>query len=354
MPEEGTNEELTESTERREFRRQLDHQHQYVQTLELSHSLARRARVPNGELDQLQHRIDAARTRLNSLSQKSEGTIYGRKRPKKLKGQSGHDTCVVYLDECGSHFATVKPNDYKAFVLAAAIVKESNIDLIDRRVAEWKSHTWGHEGVVLHEPEIRHRKKNWSFGGDANKQSDAEQSLCRLLGELPFKGVVVVVRRDPYLERYGDAGMDASLPGRLYHMALNFLCERLVQALDAEFQGARGAIIAESRGPREDAELQHEYVRLHLEGTSYVSDSFFRSTLGPAIDFQLKSANLAGLQIADLLARTCGDKVLNPASEPRMWPVFLPSLVKAQKTKNSPLGLKICPWDESLSSLWSG
>ena len=135
-------------------------------------------------------------------------------------------------------------------------------------------------------------------------------------------------------------------------MSLDFLAERLAIILDQQFDGARAQIVAEARGPAEDALIQHEFARLHLDGTSYVGPSYFRQQFCPGIQFEKKTANIMGLQLADLLARACGDKVVNPATEPARWPEFRDKLCGGIETKHSILGLKIMPWRAEYSALW--
>ena len=135
-------------------------------------------------------------------------------------------------------------------------------------------------------------------------------------------------------------------------MALDFLLERIVLALETHFNGAYGHIIAEARGPREDALLQYEYVRLHLDGTSYISPSWFRQQLAPSIEFKIKKDNISGLQIADLLARPCGEKILDPSSSPVRWPQFRGKLCPGQETAHSILGLKVVPWGQRYADIW--
>jgi len=176
---------------------------------------------------------------------------------------------------------------------------------------------------------------------------------CGVIKELDFTAVVCVVRRDAYLASYGAGALDESLPAHLYLMSLDFVLERLALALDTEFGGGRARVIAESRGPKEDALLQYEFARLLLQGTSYISPSWFRQQFHPGITFEGKGgAFSSGLQLADLLARPSAEKVVNPESEPERWPEFRLKLCPGRETKNSVLGLKIVPWDESFAGIW--
>ena len=122
--------------------------------------------------------------------------------------------------------------------------------------------------------------------------------------------------------------------------------------LESQFNCASAHIIAEARGSREDALLQYEYVRLLLDGTSYISPSWFRQQLTPAIEFRTKEDNCSGLQIADLLARPCGEKIINNLSTPDRWPEFREKLCLGQETAHSILGLKIVPWHERYIDIW--
>lgn len=60
----------------------------------------------------------------------------------------------------------------------------------------------------------------------------------------------------------------------------------------------------------------------------------------------MKVDNSTGLQLADLLARPVGEKVADPSSQPDRWTTFRDKLCPGTETKNSPLGLKIVPWNE--------
>ena len=71
----------------------------------------------------------------------------------------------------------------------------------------------------------------------------------------------------------------------------------------------------------------------------------------PGILFHRKEDYLPGLEVADLLARPCGEKVLDPESEPDRWAELSPKLCSRRETAHSPLGLKIVPWDNDFENL---
>ena len=236
---------------------------------------------------------------------------------------------------------------FPVFVLAAVITRDIDHGVVDATWKRWKHDHLGRDAIV-HEPDVR--KVNPPFRGV--KGVAAVAGLPKILAELDFRALAVVVHRADYVADFGTGSIDASLPAHAYMMALDFLMERAVLALDREFGGARALLVAESRGPKEDAMLQYEFSRLHLEGTSYICPSWFRQQLQPGIRFLSKQDNSTGLQLADLLARPAGEKVAKPDEDPPRWSTFREKLCLGQETKNSIIGLKIVPWRQRYEGLW--
>ena len=173
-----------------------------------------------------------------------------------------------------------------------------------------------------------------------------------MIESLEFHLIACVLHRSDYRADYGDHAMDPSLPNHLYMMMMDFLMERVAIALETQFGGMKAEVVAEGRGAKEDALLQYEYARLHLEGTSYISPAWFRHALTPGITFEGKDSNDSGLQLADLAARPCGEKVIDPTSTPDRWPQFRDKLCPGKETQHSILGIKIVPWTERYEGLW--
>jgi hypothetical protein len=307
---------------------------------------AQRLRRESGYADEpdLKGAIKRAKDACLSLRAKSEGRIVKRRRP---RSNPTAETCWIYLDECGQHVVSAH-DDFAVFVLAAVIIRESDRERVETEWRLWKAEYLGSADEIVHEPDIR--RGDGPFYGE--RATAAIEALPAILGSLDFMGFAVVVHRDEYVAQYGTGPLDESLPDHAYLLALDVLMERVALALDSHYDGARGQVIAESRGAKEDAQLQHEFARLHLDGTSYIAPGWFRQQLCPGIRFLGKADNSTGLQLADLLARPAGEKVADPASTPPRWEIFREKLAPGVQTKNSPLGLKIVPWDEKYKDLW--
>ena len=89
-----------------------------------------------------------------------------------------------------------------------------------------------------------------------------------------------------------------------YHLSMKLMIERYVLWL-AERNGT-GDIMAESRGGAEDRRLKKSYSRLYLNGTDYLNKSALQRYLtSVSLKVKPKSANVPGLQVADLIAHPC-------------------------------------------------
>lgn len=331
--------ELEASRRARVAARELGRLEQYAAALRRAQAL----RPGTGGLADpiLQTLITQADTAANAATAKLGGVVVSRRRPTKTHPTS---TCTVYIDECGAHDLGA-PMDFPVFVLAAVILPDENRANVEAEWEGWKARALGAHDYPVHEPDVRRRKGRW--GNQA-----AFDGLNEALAQLDFTAVVCVVHRSNYLADHGPGPLDESLPSHVYLMTLDFIFERLALALDTQFGGARARVVAESRGPKEDALLQYEFARLHLDGTSYIPDSWFRQQFHPGIDFQGKETNCTGLQLADLVARPCGAKVIDPTSTPDRWEAIKSKLCPGMETKNSILGLKVLPWREEYENLW--
>lgn len=293
--------------------------------------------------------VDRSGSEIQGIRDAVGGRLAPRRRPR--NGPAPALGWTVYLDECGSHSLSAK-EPFGAFVLAATLIRNDNLAEVDRDFRDWKRVNLGDAAKNIHEPDVRKGKGPFNCGGDRARQDEIRRELASLLRRLDFVVIACVLDRGRYLRDFGTSPPDDSLPNHPYLMTLHFLMERVVMALDGHLGGGRAQVVAEARGPREDALLQYEYARLHLDGTAYVSAAWFRNQLTPGIEFVSKRDNVTGVQLADLAARPCGEKVLHPSSAPARWPEIRDKLCAGQETRNSILGLKVIPWDGALDGIW--
>ena len=342
---ETTPEDLAAGREPRVAARRKTRQERYLHFLRL----ALRTRLDNGyPADKLAEVISQGDDELDVLAAGVGGRIYSRRRPKAIDTD---ETCTVFIDECGAHSLKAK-EPLKTFCLAAVIIRDSDFKDVDRRWKQWKRDYLGSATKRVHEPDIRRAEKSFWCRGDDLKRMKAVASLDRILDRLDFTGLAIVVNRPDYVRQIGIRALDDSLPHHPYLMSMHFLAERLAMALHSHFNGARARLVIESLESSADARMQYEFARLFLDGTSYVASAWFRRQFLPGIEFRIKEQNSTGLQLADLLARPCAEKIQRPASTPARWPVFRKKLCPGVETANSIIGLKIIPWDDRYQGIW--
>jgi hypothetical protein len=337
-------EDLAGSTEKRAAKHLSDSHQTYQDLLRL----AKRVRDDMGLDPKLVlGALDQAEKEFESIAASVGGKIVRRNHPK----VSSTDTCTIYIDECGQHSLEAK-DPFKAFTLASIIVRDSDATDFDRKWMEWKQLYLGSADKLVHEPDVRQGKGSFWFKGDAKKRRIATEALPGIIQILPYCGIACVIHREKYVDAYGKIPPNNTLPYHAYLMALHFLAERIALALQHNYGGAKARLVFEARGPKEDASLQYEFARLFLDGTAYLSATYFRHQFFPGLQFKSKNENDSGLQVADLLARPCAEKVLDPTSDPPRWEAFKSKLCQGQKTGHSILGLKILPWDDCYNAIF--
>ena len=92
--------------------------------------------------------------------------------------------------------------------------------------------------------------------------------------------------------------------------------EALHQFLPADDDEAVTHVVFEARGKREDNELELEFRRVCDGANSSGERSPFQ------IVFVSKQSNSCGLQLADLVARPVGRKLLRPDQDNRAWDIL--------------------------------
>ncbi len=112
---------------------------------------------------------------------------------------------------------------------------------------------------------------------------------------LPYLVITVVIDKKLHLETYGVWHFDP------YHYCLRCLLERYVLYLRGH--GWQGDVMIEARYKKADKKLKASYSRVLKDGTDNIPAAVVTAHLLPGdIHMKPKTANIAGLQIADLLA----------------------------------------------------
>jgi hypothetical protein len=229
---------------------------------------------------------------------------------------------IVYADESGDHGMVNIDPQYPMFALTFCVMrKDAYTAEIVPAMQGLKFGIWGHDTVVLHEHEIR--KSLGPFGvlrTDRALRTRFMDELNALIETAPMTIYASVIHKEKHRAKYAN-------PWNPYEIALHFCMERLHMMLTVEKQhGKTVHVVFESRGAREDAELELEFRRIAGNDShwGWRRHDFGRFDFQPV--FIPKAANASGLQLADLTARPIALSQLRPDQPNRAFEIIRPKL----------------------------
>lgn len=148
--------------------------------------------------------------------------------------------------------------------------------------------------VVFHRSDIVNRKGPFGILVDADTRRRFDAKLLDMITRAEFTMVCVIIDKHSHNEKY-------ARPFHPYHYCLTALIERYARWLNEH--RSLGDALAESRGGHEDLQLADAYRRVYESGTRFVKrEHVQRALTSKDLKLQPKRANIAGLQLADLLA----------------------------------------------------
>lgn len=247
---------------------------------------------------------------------------------------------VVYVDESGDHGMEMVDGNYPVFVLAFCVFhKRHYSEKVVPALQKFKFNHFGHDLAVLHEHEIRKEKGDFKFQTRRQKQ-DFLLELTSIIEVSNFILISCVIDKAQLRSKPG-------VPPNPYHLALGFCLETLYELLQEKNQDDKLThVVVECRGKKEDNELELEFRRI-CDGANR-----WGSPLPFDVKFADKKVNLAGLQLADLVARPIGLSVLRPEQENRAFDMLKRKFFCSGGRENvgegfENWGLKIYPLPES-------
>lgn len=196
--------------------------------------------------------------------------------------------------------------------------------------------------IVLHRKDIMNKRHPFEALKDSSREQAFNDELLRLLAKWEYVVFSVVIDKKEQKDRYAVWKYDP------YHYCLMLLIERYTFYLPDV--GAIGDVMAESRGGREDIRLKDSFSRLVTGGSDYVDvERFTRVLTSKQLKVKPKSNNIAGLQIADLLAHPSRrDILLENGLIERKAEVFGDRIIELLKSKYYQKNGKIAGYGKKL------
>jgi len=188
--------------------------------------------------------------------------------------------------------------------------------------------------VILHRKELVNRREPFVSPRDPAVNAAFDGELLGLMRSWDYTVISVCLDKKAHRQKYTVWQYDP------YHYCLAMLLERYVYFLNR--RGLRGDVIAESRGGKEERRLKESFARLYEKGSGYADAAqMSRALTSRQLKVRQKSNNLAGLQLADLVAHPSRDEILNENGYARTIAPFAAEVIAVLQSKYDQRGGRV-------------
>lgn len=206
----------------------------------------------------------------------------------------------VYIDESGDHTYRRLTDLSKIYLgLTGLVIRKTNyspnipesLEALKKRFLTYDPDI---PPILVRSDIINRRSAFWVLR-DATVRARWDAAILDFFENLPAQIFTIVIDKKEHLDQYPTDTWDP------YSYSLFVLLDRIRGWLN--LQGAAADIMPESRGQKEDNQLLAAYVELRTVGSYYANANEYQRTFPTErLLFRKKEHNVAGLQLADLLA----------------------------------------------------
>lgn len=169
-----------------------------------------------------------------------------------------------------------------------------------------------------------------------------EAAVLGLVDKLPYLAITVMIDKHEHKDRYKVWRFNP------YHYCMLALVERYVMWLNAK--GLTGDVLAEARYKKVDMALKRSFQYFYLHGSDGVPKPIAQKCLtSREIKFAAKKANVAGLQLVELIAHASHHGTRCKHTKIELGNHFgkrIYELLEAKKYRRHPKTLKVEGWGQ--------
>ena len=226
----------------------------------------------------------------------------------------------LYIDEVGnSDLESSDDPNHRFLSLTGVVIDLHHVaDVVHPGMEALKRKHFGthpDEPIILHRKEIVNARGPFRALQDQAVKEAFDTELLAALTAWQYTVISVCIDKKAHKERYTTWRYDP------YHYCLAALLERFSFFLRR--RDVQGDVLAESRGGREDRRLKDSFARLYRDGSSFVGpDQFHEALTSGQLKVKPKANNIAGLQLADLIAHPSRNEIL--AEQGMLWRPLAP------------------------------
>ena len=214
----------------------------------------------------------------------------------------------IYIDEVGNPDLESSDDPNHRFLSLTGII--INLQYVAEVIQPELEHlkkeffeTHPDEPIVLHRKELLNARYPFNALKDQEIRRSFNKSLLNLLMKWKYQVITVCIDKKSHRETCSTWRYDP------YHYCLKILLERYIFFLDSI--NCVGDVMAESRGGKENGRLKDVFSRLYEKGTEYINpERIIQRLTSKQLKVKNKANNIAGLQLADLLAHPSRNEIL--------------------------------------------
>ncbi|MEI6823287.1 MAG: DUF3800 domain-containing protein [Bacteroidota bacterium] len=209
----------------------------------------------------------------------------------------------IYIDEVGNSDLKSSDNPNHRYLSLTGVVIELDYvkTTLSPQMEALKAKYFNQhpdEPIIFHRKELVNKKYPFNALNDVEIETAFNIDFLRYLSSWNFKIITVLIDKKEHYQKYNIWRYDP------YHYAMAIMFERFHLRLK-EIRN-EGDMMFESRGGKEDIRLKESYRKIFKEGTDYIKPQDIDETLtSKELKIKQKSANISGLQLADLIAYPC-------------------------------------------------
>lgn len=214
----------------------------------------------------------------------------------------------IYIDETGNHDMTHADDPNQRFLALTGVMIESqyNTSVFQPELDAIKRQFFKHDPdtpVIFHRKEIVNRRPPFDALINPDVEMQFNAAVLNRLEDWQYQVITVVIDKKSHRDQYSVWRYHP------YHYCLAVMLERYVLFL--YYGNHRGDVMVESRGRVEDEKLKDSFRRLYQDGTDRIPAERWQERLtSTELKVKPKTANIPGLQLADLIAHPSRREIL--------------------------------------------
>lgn len=241
----------------------------------------------------------------------------------------------LFIDETGhDHLKSSNTPQEQYLCLMGVILNGGGHWDLRRRMDALKMSIFGRTDVVLHRREIINKTPPFDVLKDDAIRGSFDCGMLGMIRDSTYTAIAAMIDKQAHIAKY------QVWQYQPYHYCLAVMMERYVMWLKE--RNGRGDVLAEWRGINQNMKLERSYNGLFRKGTDNVSAAEMQTYLTSSqIKIEKKEANIAGLQLADLIASPARTHLVCEIKQEKMKAPFGQEIAKIlldDKFRRSPSG----------------